>query len=425
MLVTNELRHFERWLNLNFDSLTWESRNQDKFENFWNGTFKKSKSLIDFSILLDECYRLAKRGPLKEWFSWLKDQIIIFDFITKNSTIKEIAASYSISIQKVGYILHNFFVEKLPLQIDEIDEIFLISDIYSDVVDLNYENLQVKLEVDMIDTKSIDHGIMRDLEVTLFESWEFLQRYYSENKKQKILKEYNYQEGYFFRILKFFQELMILFFIGGLIIFSLKYVNKLYENYLAGKVEIFEPDFLWLDKSLTFREIIDGEEVVLSYKELEDLEKIQSTQSLDIVDEERFDPESDVVLSSLDSGPLNIELADSEKSKYEEDKKGGYRDFTYGRRKAYRVLINADSARMTKNEINDLIAKYQAVQADTVIPGTEVPGGIYFNLYVPMEGLLEFLREASKTGDSVIYESKTRVGAPANQNKVFIWIKSI
>jgi hypothetical protein len=425
MVVANELRHFERWLDLNFDSLTWESRNQDKFENFWNATFKKSENLLDFWNLLTECYKLSKRGPLKEWFSWLKDQIIIFDFLTYSSSIINIAVKYSIPPQSIGYILHNFFVEKLPLQIDEIDELFLISDVYSDVVNLNYEDVKEKLEVVSIDTRSIDHGIMRDLEVTLFESWEFLQRYYSENKKQKILKEYNYQDGYYLKLLKFFQELMILFFIGGVIIFSLKYFNKLYENYLASKVEIFEPDFLWLDKSLTFREAIDGEEVVLSYKELEDLEKIQSSQALDVVDEERFDPESDVVLSSVDSGPLNIELADSEKSKYEEDKKGGYRDFTYGRRKAYRVLINASSARMTKKEINELISKYQAVQADTVVPGTEIPGGFYFNLYVPQDSLLEFLRDASKTGDSVIYESKTRVGAPANQNKVFIWIKSI
>jgi hypothetical protein len=59
-----------------------------------------------------------------------------------------------------------------------------------------------------------------------------------------------------------------------------------------------------------------------------------------------------------------------------------------------------------------------------VRPGQEVPGGIYYNLYVPREFLQEFIEQVKSVDSSISYESRTRSKRnPPGKNKVFIWVK--
>ena len=80
----------------------------------------------------------------------------------------------------------------------------------------------------------------------------------------------------------------------------------------------------------------------------------------------------------------------------------------------------------TKEELVRILKSYGVEQADNVLPGTKIPGGIYFNLYVPAFALKEFLSKVSTFEDeATILESKTVFGGRKDMNKVFIWIKSI
>jgi hypothetical protein len=80
----------------------------------------------------------------------------------------------------------------------------------------------------------------------------------------------------------------------------------------------------------------------------------------------------------------------------------------------------------TKDSLNALLKKYQVSQVDNVKPGKEVPGGIYYNIFVPRVSLKEFLAQVMDMGDAVLYESRTRSGRnPPGKNKVFIWVKRI
>jgi len=133
-----------------------------------------------------------------------------------------------------------------------------------------------------------------------------------------------------------------------------------------------------------------------------------------------------VVLTSWDSLPRDFGTADLEQSDYEELKKRGYRESRYGNTKVYRVMMKSVDTNTSRQKLNDLIGTYSVTQVDNVKPGKAVPGGFYYNLYVPRTHLKEFLAQVVDVDDSILYESRTRTTRnPAGKNKVFIWVKSI
>jgi len=88
------------------------------------------------------------------------------------------------------------------------------------------------------------------------------------------------------------------------------------------------------------------------------------------------------------------------------------------------MMTSVDLENSRKN-LNNLLKKYNVQQADNVKPGTYVPGGVYYNLFVPREYLKEFLAQVMEVEESTLYESRTRRSNPPGKNKVFIWIKNL
>jgi hypothetical protein len=78
-----------------------------------------------------------------------------------------------------------------------------------------------------------------------------------------------------------------------------------------------------------------------------------------------------------------------------------------------------------REKILPLLGEFKASPIGNVKPGTNIPGGIYFNLLVPSTKLKSFLGTVSSLGDATIFESNNRERTPAGQNRVFIWVKSI
>jgi hypothetical protein len=136
---------------------------------------------------------------------------------------------------------------------------------------------------------------------------------------------------------------------------------------------------------------------------------------------------SEVTLTSWDSLPKDFDVAALEQSGYEEDLKGGgYRDTRYGHTKVYRVMMKSVDTEESKDKLVSLMDKYEVTRVDNVVPGKAVPGGVYYNLYVPRKYLKEFMAQVMDVDDSVLYESRTRTARnPPGMNKVFIWIKNI
>ena len=227
------------------------------------------------------------------------------------------------------------------------------------------------------------------------------------------------------------QEVLILLLILSAVVFVLKNTNKWYEEYLVNKITLFEPNFFWLDKSLSYQEqdLLAKQQIDLSNKELEELERLEAqTVFADEKLESRYDPESDVVvLASVDDVPKSFGEAETEQSMYEENKKGGYRDSSYAssNKKAYRILMASVEPAVIRDNILPLMKHYGISQVDNVKPGMQIPGGLYFNLHVPSKNLKDFMTKVSTLGEATIFESRSQGGDQPGKNRVFIWIKSI
>ena len=294
-----------------------------------------------------------------------------------------------------------------------------------------FVELKDRLSVGSIKNKgTIEEEVLTSLEVTLYSDWQKIKTFlYAKNslinKPEEALREI----GFFNNKVKFLSELLILFIIGGLLIFLIKVGNKSYENYLIEKISLFSPQFFWLDKNLSFKNVGDKitNNINIQSDELDELEKIENKKVFDdIQSSTRYEVESDVVLTSVDTLPKDFEVAGLELSNYEEERKGGYRNSRYGRRKAYRVMMTSVNPPTLKKQIISSLEKYKVKQVDNVRPGTSIPGGIYFNLYVPRKELQKFMLEVTSLEEhSTILESRTVFSGPKNTDKVFIWIKNI
>lgn len=420
--------HFRGWIELNVNSITWEGRYTGEFERFWEHLFPSDIFLRDQVHKLKFAKEVIKTGPLTAWFQWLIDKLICYCFIHKPMSIAELADTFECGPSEVALTLRDFFVQRFPHLEELFNDEFRLGNYSSKRTSLTFEELKEHFDIGPSIRGTLEDDVLSSLEVTLYQDWtKLIEIFHKENTvimtADTVKKRYSSKKRW-----KTIQEVVLLFITGGVVIFGLKAGNKWYEDYLANKITIFEPNFFWLNKSLTFksRDPLKSKEIDLSYRELDELEKAEANFEFDEEDEElRFKDESDVTITSVDALPKDIAVASLEQSDYEENKKGGYRNFRYGRQKAYRVMMTSVDPLTTSEKIKPYLQAYKVEKADNVKPGTQIPGGVYFNLYVPREHLRDFLGKVSAVEEATILESQTRFAGEPGKNKVFIWIKSI
>ena len=80
---------------------------------------------------------------------------------------------------------------------------------------------------------------------------------------------------------------------------------------------------------------------------------------------------------------------------------------------------------LRKKKLDNLLSKYQVTQVDNVKPGMYVPGGLYYNIFVPKKFLKEFLAQVMETEEATLYETRTKIKNPPGKGRVFIWIKGL
>lgn len=428
-LDNQDLETFKDWIELDFETISWEGRYLRDFKEFWTLLFHEGTSYTDQFTKLRNISSKLKSGPLISWFSWLHNEFICYLFIFKGYSLKQLKKTTNLDYPILSLVLRDFFLERYPHLEDEINEILQINNIISGDINLNYEEIKSITFSDVTERGISGEEVLNSLEVTLYPDWRSLFNSLKSEKEDKgvLVKDLS-KKASFSKQIKFLRELTVLFILGGIIIAGIKFGNKYYEDYLAKKISLYVPNFFELEKNLTFKSNnpLDKKEVELSFKELEKLEQLESKQIFEETKvQQRFDVESDVVLTSVEALPKDFEVANMEQSNYEEKRKGGYRDSRYGRRKAYRIMMTSIDPVKTKKEIINLLNFYDVQKADNVEPGTKIPGGVYFNLYVSVKQLTEFMSRVTKIEESTILESKTNRFPPKGTNKVFIWIKSI
>ncbi len=432
MLFKKDFEHFKNWLDLDINSIAWEGRYADSFSGFWDSFFKDQIEPLELGERFDYAKKIAKSGPLISWLNWLFEKFLAYTFIHQGKSVREIAFSYDLQEKYVSTILRDHLIKVYPAYEDLINENFQISNVSSKNLFLKFEDLAGTLGTEAKKKGTFEDDILAQMEVTLYPDWPNLVKELRKDiHSLKVDFENLRKKTSFRKQLRFFQEVIFLLLILSFLVFILKNTNKWYEDYLVNKITLFEPNFFWLDKSLSYQEqdLLAKQQIDLSNKELEELEKLEA-QSV-FADEKldsRYDPESDVVvLDSVEDVPKSFSDAETEKSDYEETNKGGYREssFAVSSKKAYRILMASVEPVIIREQILPMMKKYGITQIDNVKPGKEIPGGLYFNLNVPSRNLKDFMTKISALTEATIYESRSQGGDEPGKNRVFIWIKSI
>lgn len=423
---------FKQWLDLDINSIAWEGRYADSFSSFWDAFFRDHIASKELGERFEYAKKIAKSGPLISWLAWLFEKFICYAFINKELSVREISLSFGMQERYVATVLRDHMIRVYPAYEDFINEKFQISNVSSENLFIKFKDIEEVMGSEATVKGTFEDDILAHMEVTLYPDWQNLVK---ELRKDILLLKVDFdnlqKRAGFKKQVRFLQEVIILLLVLSVIVFTLKNTNKWYEEYLVNKITLFEPNFFWLDKSLTYQEqdLLAQQSIDLSNKELDELEKIEAQQVFsDEKIESRFDPESDVVvLDSVEDVPRSFGEAETEKSAYEENKKGGYRDSSYAssNKKAYRILMASVDPKLIRSKILPLIKDYGISQVDNVKPGMEIPGGLYFNLHVPSKNLKDFMTKVATYGEATIFESRSQGGDLAGKNRVFIWVKSI
>ncbi len=423
--------YFRQWLCLDIKSVTWQGKYSADFEKFWNIFFKDSSSLNEMSKRFIYAIERSKVGPISSWFTWLRDKFICYVFIEKRISLSLLSDELNIPFPVIARILRNFLSEVFPHHDEYLNEVFLVTNRVSKNIDINIERVVKELGEELNFSGSHDEEVMTSMEVTLYEDWSiFLKKMEKDfGVKSLNLNQVNTSE----QIRSYLQTFSNVLAIVGVTIFLVwlvEFANRNYEKYLSDKISIYEPQFRWEDKGLKFTEDQPGINELANFElDVGDIENVDDSESLlgeSLEDQERVGVETDVVLTSLDSLPKDFDVADSEQSLYEEEKTSGYRDSRYGNTKVYRVMMRSSDTGRANTILKNLLKKYEVSQVDNVAPGRSVPGGYYYNLYVPRTYLKEFMAQVGEVDTAIIYESRTRTRRnPPGKNKVFIWVKNI
>ena len=420
---------FRNWLNLNLDGLTWQGRFKKEFESFWDVFFEDNLSFRKLIIRFDYAYSQVRIGSLSSWFLWLRDKFISYIFLYKGKTIGEIAEQADMSPSLVATILRNYLLDEFPHLDQYFSEVFQVGNVLSPNLHTSFDKIRKEINITTPQIGSREDEIMPSMEVTLFDEWGiFLKKMKADFSTRGFdLTKIKERSG-FLKQVRVVQDVSILLLLFTLTIYGVRQGNLWYEKYLANKVSIYEPQFTWLNKSGVFKglEKKPVKEYKLDFDGIKDISK--SAEVNEFFDPSTYEEESDVTITSFENIPRDLKQADKEASKYEGDAENanGYRETTGGTTKTYRLMMTSTNTYGTRDQLNELVKKYGGTPVGESTPGGDVPGGVYYNIYVPKNSFKDFMSEAMKVNQSKLLESNTsNVKNVPGKTRVFIMVKSI
>jgi hypothetical protein len=429
VFTQNDFQDFRQWLNLNLDGLTWQGRFKKEFESFWDGFFEADLSLETLMDRFDYAAREVNIGSLSSWFTWLRDKFLCYVFIFKGPSIYELATMSKFPASLIATILRNFLLDEYPHLDRYLSNSFQVGNILSPNLVTTFEHIKRDVQIQTPVIGSNDDEIMPSMEVTLFEEWSgFVKKMNTDFKRTKISFSEIRDRAGFLKQMRVIQEVALLLFIFTVTIYSVKGINVWYEKYLLNKVSIYEPTFSWLNKSLVFKSVDKKptNEFKLNFNEIKDITK--GEKLTEFFDPEKYEEETEVTLSSFDKIPKDFSGVDNEASQYEGDAENpnGYRETKGGTTKVYRLMMTSTNVYATRGKLGALVTKYKGEAVGDSVPGMDVPGGVYYNVYIPRKDFKEFMTESMKGESSKLFESNTsNVKNVAGKTRVFIMVKSI
>lgn len=420
---------FRQWLNLNLDGLTWQGRFKKEFESFWDIFWKEGLTLKQLIERFDYAYSQVKIGSLSSWFLWLRDKFLSYIFICKDVSIGAIADQSGLSPSLVATILRNFLLDEFPHLDQYFSDFFQVGNILSPNLNNTFSKIKRELNIAAPVSGSREDEIMPSMEVTLFDEWSiFIKKMKSDFASSVFDLDKIKERSGFLKQVRLVQDICILLLLFTLTVYGVRQGNIWYERFLANKVSIYEPQFNWLNKSLVFKgaEKKPATEFKLNFNDIKDISK--SEQVNEFFDPEQYEEETEVTLTSFENIPKDLTKADKAPSQYEGDAENpnGYRETRGGTTKIYRLMMTSTNAYGSREQINELLKKYKGEPVGDSRPGMDVPGGVYYNVYIPRAEFKDFMTETMKINQSKLFESNTsNVKNVPGKTRVFIMVKSI
>lgn len=426
-LVNKDFEGFKSWLGLNWEGVTWQGRYEADFQKFWDLFYVNEITIKQLAHRYEIAKIKMKSGPIVSWVSWLEEKHIVYLFISNDFNIFELSEQFNKSCSDIGYIIRNFFVEKFPHQEEYFSDILHIGNMFSEGQSVRFAKFKKDLNLPEGFTGAIEDEILNNLEVTLFEDWYLFIEYLSKLSKKEdktLVRERRKKVLNLYGIV--FRDVLILFSFVALMVKLIMFGNQWYDEYLFEKIKTFADFFSSSDHLVKEKSVSKVKQKKLNF-ELKEIKEFEAKQERFLAQEniERYAIESDIMLSSMENVPQDFQKAAFDDPTKKEDK-GGFRDETFGRKKVYRVMIKTESSKLINDKIKTLIKKFdgESVGENEKLERI-VPGGVYYNLYIPKEYENEFLSEASTIKESMILPSKNRKLPPPGKSKIFIWVKEI
>ena len=248
------------------------------------------------------------------------------------------------------------------------------------------------------------------LELSLFPSWYKLLDDLEKDVTSKTLK----RTGSF---LKYFIGYFSTLSFGVVIIFFFIFTSSMEAERILKKLTISIPSFENIDSLNTF-----DEPVTSNFVAEEDFKFDEKIEVLD--DSERFDTESEIEFVDYEKIKTHFSALGREKTEFEEETKGVFREARYGYSTVYRIMIETSDSYSFLNDFKKLKKRFTFEKAGKVEPGLFIPGGNYFNLLVSSDKFGDVLKELQKYRP-MIYASRSKGRKIPGKTKVFIFLSKI
>lgn len=417
-------------------------------DSFGYEHFPEQKQLLQLTIEFyfpnelgwrETCIQLASHRDKqkaiysKEWLDSLLNFYTLYLFWFKNISLHSVLATKLFNPSSFVIFLRKQIVLNMNLDKYIVDEYFshLLNDLY--YRDINSSALVADLGIsnsDFNSTKILQNSLPELEPRSVIKFSETIRNVMNSNVlpiRQKFRwkwweREYSYWQ-------MFALQILMLTIITICLFWGIKIINHYYEKLIIEKITLLEPNFLWLDTKLTFKNESDvpQKEIKLLSTQIDELEKLERVEQTKFQVTE-FLPESDILDTSVAiAGWGSGFTQDFPASEAEEapNISNEYRDIYDGFSRSYRLMLNSADVFDMRQKLIVLFRSYGVKEAAIPMVGKESLDGVYFNVFIPAAKIQNFIAEVGTMEMTNTYISKTSYRPPPGYERVFIWVKKI
>jgi hypothetical protein len=369
----------------------------------------------------------------REWLDSLLNFYALYLFWFKKISIYSLLSTKLFNISQLLIFIRKQILKNIEAQMTLVDEYFsrLLNDLHFQDVNITKLSSALNLTHDDLQKSKILDSALPELEPRSVIKFSESIRQTMSVKNIPVQRKFNWKwwEREFGFWQMFFLQVALLAIITLGLFWGIKVINHYYEKIIIEKITLLEPNFLWLDTQLTFKNESDipQKEIKLSSTQIDELEKLERVEQTKLQVTE-FLPESDILDTSVAIAGWGSAFAqdfpdtDAESSPNISNE---YRDIYDGFSRSYRLMLNSADLFDMRQKLISLFRSYGVKEAAIPMVGKESLDGVYFNVFIPAEKIQNFIAEVGNIEITNTYISKTSYRPPPGYERVFIWVKKI